>query len=193
MDGGAEVSSPPRTARRCAVCAVSHAVVFWTAAGIWFLGVWATEDTSTTLLTLALSQGVSVRDAIIAYSVSGICGILSGILLFARLAKKNVERFGAIEEPRLYDCYRPQFILMLCVFDGGTILAQTYLATGPTSRLVMGSVNLVVCVGLASSLLYIFFLWRTFRKAPNDADESRLQIEQGDFSSIARGLLSPDG
>lgn len=181
--------------RACSACAASHAVLFWIAAVVWFLGVWATEDTATTLVTLALSSGASARDAYIAFSIGGCAGLFSGALLFSRLARANVERIAALREPRLWDCFRPQFIVWLCVFDGGTVLLQTFVAKDATSRLIMGAVNLAVCVSLATSLLYIFWLWRTF--VPEHGGPSREELlvnasaEEEDFSTLARGVVSP--
>lgn len=183
----------PSTVRPCSVCASSHAVLFWLASLIWFVGVWATEDTATTLVTLALSQGASVRDAYIAYGIGGVAGLASGFFLFSRLARANVERIAALREPRLYDCFRPHFVVWLCVFDGGTILLQTYVAKDATSRLAMGAVNFAVCVSLATSLLYILWLWRMF--VPGSGQTGLLSdaatADEKDFTSLARGLISP--
>ena len=150
-------------------CAVPHAVLFWLAALVWFAGAWATADTSTTLLALSLSQGTRVRDAAIAYGLGGAAGIAAGCSLFSRLARANVERIARLEKPRLWQCFRPQFVLWLVVFDGGTVLLQLYVCKDGVSRLAMGAVNLVVCVGLCLSLLVILSLWRSFAPGGGDA------------------------
>jgi hypothetical protein len=154
---------PPRGAW----CGAPHAVLFWAAALIWFAGAWATADTLTTLLALSLSQGVSARDAAIAYCLGGAVGIAAGVFLFSRLARANVERIARLRSPRLWECFRPQFLAWLLFFDGGTVLLQFYVCKDGVSRLVMGAVNLVVCVGLSLSLLVILALWRGFAPLPH--------------------------
>jgi len=144
---------------------VPHAVLFWLAALVWFAGAWATADTSSTLLALALSQGVPARDAAAAYGVGGAAGLFAGPFLFARLARANVERIARLRTPRPWQAFRPQFVLWLCVFDGGTVLLQFYVCRDAVSRLVMGAINLVVCVGLSLSLLVLLAAWRGFAPA----------------------------
>jgi hypothetical protein len=147
---------------KCPWCAVPHGLLFWLAALVWFAGAWATADTSTTLLALALSQGVAPTAAALSYGFAGAAGLVAGWFLFGRLARANVARIARLQRPRIWHAFRPVFVVWLCVFDGGTVLLQFYVCKDGASRLAMGAVNVAVCVGLSASLLIIFHSWRGF-------------------------------
>lgn len=183
------MTDPPRFAW----CAVPHAVLFWLAALVWFAGAWATADTATTLLALSLSQGMRVRDAATAYGIGGAAGLAAGGTLFARLARANVERISRLRAPRPWECFRPQFVLWLVVFDGGTVLLQVYVCRDAVSRLVMGAVNLVVCVGLSLSLLVILYLWCSFAPAAAAAGGGNDALLAGDGAAGAESVVKEEG
>ena len=155
-DDAAAATAP----RGCRCCSAPHALLFWLAALVWALGAWACGDTALTLLLQALAQGAAAAAAGGAVAAGVAAGAAATVFLFAPLAHANVARIDALREPRLYDTFRLKFLLGLCLFDGGTVVAQIFLAKSPPAQLSMAALNTSVATGLGATTVYIVaVLW----------------------------------
>jgi hypothetical protein len=157
--------APAPAPRGCRCCSAPHALLFWVAALVWALGAWACGDTALTLLLQALAQGAAAAAAGGAVAAGVAAGAAATVFLFAPLARANVDRIDALPEPRLYDTFRLKFLLGLCLFDGGTVTAQIFLAKSPPVQLSMAALNTCVATGLGATTVYIVaVLWCSFGK-----------------------------
>jgi hypothetical protein len=90
-----------------------------------------------------LSEAAALRPGGIGPWVAVACGLVIGGLkarfLFSRLCRKNLKRIAALEEPRLWQFYRPPFFLFLA----------TMIALGAMlSRLAHGNYPFLIGVGI---------------------------------------------
>ena len=133
------------------MCVVSRRMLHILAATVWYAGG----------IILLLKGGSLLREAA-ALRPGGIgpwaavaCGFLIGglkaRLLFNRTCRKNLKRIAALESPRVWQFYRPQFFLFLAaMITLGAILSR--LAHGDYPFLIgVGMVDLSIAVSLLGS------------------------------------------
>ena len=155
---------------------VSHSFLLWLAAAIWLLGAIACGQLSSTLLT---GLAVNKTSLYITLSVAVIVGLLLGGTLFRRLALANIDRIDALNAPRIWEAYRLRFYAFLVCFDGGSVLLTRYLVKDETSKLVVGGIDLAICVALSVSLpWYVFRYFHDFGSR-NAALKDALLLQEG--------------
>ena len=101
-------------------------------------------------------------------------------------------RIAALPAPQLYQCFRPKFVVGLCVFDGGTFAVQQFTPQTPVYLLANGALNAGVAVALAVSLVEILRLWQGFSPSVEAAVDVNTEPEaktQLLLQPIADGLV----
>lgn len=188
------------SSRSCAICRAPHLALAVVAGLVWALGAWATGDTACTLAALAVGQGASSAAELGSLGAGAAGGVGAAWALFAPLARANLARIDALEQPRLWESFRPRFLLGLVLFDGGTVLLQTFAVKDAVGRLTMAAVNMAVSVGLGLSLLVFLeqLCWtrafgaeRRKRAAAAAAGDALLLSEEG--GSSPDQSAGPDG
>ena len=82
-------------------------------------------------------------------------GLLKGGFLFSRSCEKNIKRIKALTEPRIWQCYRPGFLLFLAVIiPTGAWMSQAA-AGNFTFLCLVGALDLsIACALLSSSIVF---------------------------------------
>lgn len=81
-------------------------------------------------------------------------GAVRGRAAFARGCRKNLARIRALEEPRIWQFFRPAFFLMLIPMVGAGILLRTIAdAGGFWAEAAVGSLELMIALALLTSSL----------------------------------------
>lgn len=78
-------------------------------------------------------------------------GVLRGRTLFLRACRRNLLRINGLEEPRLWQFFRPGFFAALALMiAGGAVLARLA-RTGYWGGVVVGALELVIATALLTS------------------------------------------
>lgn len=147
------------------VCEASHCVLFWLAGLIWFIGAWACGDQAMVLMSDARDEGSSLvdpTDILIGEVVGASIGVVAAFAFFAPLCHRNIDRIEKLVRPRLYECYRLRFFICLVCLDGGTVLLTDFLAKDAVTKVIMGTIDMCICLGLGISLYVFVVRWRSF-------------------------------
>jgi hypothetical protein len=130
---------------------VSHRKVVIAAAVIWYGGG----------MSLVLKGGYLLRDAYemnpeglgapLALFGGLVAGLVKAFSIFGRSCRKNIARIAALEAPRLWQCFRPGFLLFLAVIIP-TGAAMSRLAEGNYAALcAVGALDLSIAAALLGS------------------------------------------
>ena len=131
------------------------------AALIWLLGAIACGDLGMKLLVPPSDPTpLSQEDLYTSIGTAIVVGILLGATFFRRLANENCDRINNLHEPKCWECYRIRFYIFLVVFDGGSVLVSDYFAKDTLSRLIIGTIDLTICVALSVS--FIVYPYKSF-------------------------------
>jgi hypothetical protein len=84
-----------------------------------------------------------------------IIGLLKGRFLFSRSCEKNIIRIKALPEPRVWQCYRPGFLLFLAVIIPTGAWMSRAAAENFTFLCLVGALDLsIACALLSSSIVF---------------------------------------
>ena len=143
---------------------VTQRTLIMLAAFVWYSGVIALI-----LKGSALIKSAHLMDpqSIWAYT-SGIAGIILGLIkgkfLFSKACSKNVKRIRALEDPRIWQCFRPGMLLFLAIIIPTGAWMSRAAAGNYTLLCLVGALDLSISFALLSSSI-VFFQLRAFSAA----------------------------
>lgn len=88
-------------------------------------------------------------------------GVLRGRTLFLRACRRNLRRIEALEDPRIWQFFRPGFFLALAVMIAGGAALAWLAGTGYWGSVVVGGLELVIALALITSSVAF---WRRERR-----------------------------
>lgn len=91
-------------------------------------------------------------------------GVLRGRTLFLRVCRRNLRRIEALEDPRIWQFFRPGFFLALAVMVAAGVALAWLARTGYWGSVVVGGLELVIALALLTSS--VAFWRRASRPAP---------------------------
>ena len=84
-----------------------------------------------------------------------IVGLLKGRILFSRSCEKNIVRIKAIDDPRIWQCYRPVFLIFLAIIIPTGAWMSRAAAGNFTFVCLVGALDLsIACALLSSSIVF---------------------------------------
>ena len=104
-------------------------------------------------------------------SIIGILiGLLKGRFPFGRSCEKNIERIKSLSEPRIWQCFRPGFLIFLAIIiPTGTWMSRA--AAGNFTLLcLVGALDLSIACALLSSSI-VFWKHKAFSPPDNSIAE----------------------
>jgi hypothetical protein len=154
---------------------VSHRTLNIIAAIIWYGGG----------ISLLLKGGVLVKDlhSLDAQSMwtylaptAGIAfGLLKGRFFFSKSCEKNIKRIRELDEPRIWQCYRPDMLIFLAIIIPTGIWMSRAAAGNYTLLCVVGALDLSIACALLSSSI-VFWKFRVF--SPSNDKQLRKRKSQ---------------
>jgi len=134
----------------------SHRTLKLLAALVWFIGVVVLAIKSSTLFIEAEHLNPGLPWLWVAIVAGLILGAIKAKYLFSRLCRKNLSRIEALEQPKIWNFYRPHFFIFLfCMVTLGAYLSRW--AAGDYSMLLTVA---AVEVSIATALLGSSFCFR---------------------------------
>ena len=134
---------------------VSPRTLMITAAIIWYGG-----GISLLLKGGALIKNVHALDAQSIWTyLAPILGILIGLLkgrfLFSKSCEKNIKRIKALDDPRIWQCFRPGFLVFLSIMIPTGAWMSRAAAGNFTFLCLAGALDLsIACALLSSSIVF---------------------------------------
>ena len=90
-----------------------------------------------------------------------VAGLLKGRFLFSKSCKKNIKRIRALENPQVWQCFRPGMLIFLAIIiPTGTWMSKSA-AGNYTFLCFVGALDLSISFALLSSSI-IFFQLKAF-------------------------------
>ena len=82
-------------------------------------------------------------------------GLLKGRLLFSRSCDKNIARIKALDDPRVWQCFRPVFLIFLIIVIPTGAWMSRAAAGNFTFLCLVGALDLsIACALLSSSIVF---------------------------------------
>ena len=90
-----------------------------------------------------------------------LAGLLKGRFLFSKSCKKNIKRIRALENPQLWQCFRPGMLIFLAIIiPTGTFMSKSA-AGNYTFLCFVGALDLSISFALLTSSI-VFFQLKAF-------------------------------
>ena len=116
-------------------------------------------------IALLLKSGALINDAhalnpqstwtYLAPILGIIVGLLKGRFLFSRSCEKNIKRIKALTNPRIWQCYRPGFLIFLAIIIPTGAWMSRAAAGNFTFLCLVGALDLsIACALLSSSIVF---------------------------------------
>ncbi len=131
-------------------------------------------------ISLLFKGGALIRDAYtlepqslwtyLAPILGILIGLLKGRLLFSKSCEKNIMRIKALDDPRIWQCFRPGFLIFLAmVIPIGAWMSRA--AAGNFTYLcLVGALDLTIACALLSSSI-VFWKLKAFSSSGNSVAE----------------------
>ena len=99
-----------------------------------------------------------------------IVGLLKGRILFSRSCEKNIVRIKALDDPRIWQCFRPAFLIFLAIVIPTGAWMSRAAAGNFTLLCLVGALDLsIACALLSSSIVF----WKS--NAFSDSGDSKVK------------------
>ncbi len=150
---------------------VSRRMLNILAAVVWHIGGFVLLIKAGTLLLEADSLRPEQNWQWIFVGIALLLGGLKARYLFSRSCRKNLARIEGLDQPRIWQFFRPQFflLLMLMILTGATL---SRLAEGHYQSLIgVGALDLSLAIALLGSSI-VFWQQRAFAYAPESRASS---------------------
>ena len=90
-----------------------------------------------------------------------VAGVLKGIFLFGKSCKKNIKRIRALDNPRVWQCFRPGMLIFLALIIPTGAWMSRASAGSYTLLCLVGALDLSISFALLTSTI-VFFQLRAF-------------------------------
>jgi len=126
------------------------------AAIVWYIGGIMLFRSGLELIiqSLELREGILWPSIFISFGI--ILGIFQALFIFRNSCRKNLLRIGQLEDPRLWQFYRPGFFLALAVMITSGILMDHYSQGHYFYMLAVAAIDFALTISLLGSS-YIFW------------------------------------
>ena len=141
---------------------VSRKLLMIIAAAIWYAGGIILILKGGSLIAEAYQLDSSSFWAGLALIVGATAGLLKARFWFNKVCKKNVVRINALESPRLWQFYRPGFLLFLAVIMPTGALMSKAAAGNYTLLCLVGALDISIAFALLTSSL-VFWKLKAFK------------------------------
>lgn len=129
---------------------VSHTALKVLAAATWYIGSGVLLYKGSGYLLEAAGTGSAVWPAL-----SGAAGVLVGLMrgrtMFLKACHRNLARIDALDDPRVWQFFRPAFFAALAVMIAGGAVLAWLAETGYTGAVVVGGLELIIGTALLTS------------------------------------------
>ena len=143
---------------------VSHRTVAITAAVIWYGGGISLMIKGGHLIADAYELGGQSATALACALVGLVAGLVKARFLFMHSCSKNLERITALPDPRVWQCFRPGFLLFLAIIIP-TGVWMSHAAEGSFRWLcAVGALDLSIATALLVSGA-VFWKMQTFSRS----------------------------
>jgi hypothetical protein len=93
-------------------------------------------------------------------------GLLKGRFLFSRSCEKNIKRIKALDHPRIWQCFRPGFLIFLAIIIPTGVWISRAAAGNFTFLCLVGALDLSIACALLSSSI-VFWKHKAFSSSGN--------------------------
>ncbi len=129
---------------------VSRTALKALAAATWYIGGGVLLYKGSGYLFAAAASGSELWPAL-----SGALGVTVGLMrgrtMFLRACRQNLARIDALDDPRVWQFFRPGFFAALAVMIAGGAVLAWLAETGYTGAVVVGGLELVIATALLTS------------------------------------------
>lgn len=142
---------------------VSHTALKALAAATWYVGGGVLLFKGSGYLLSAAASGPWLYPAISGVIGIGV-GLLRGRTMFLRACRRNLARIDALEQPRVWQFFRPGFFAALAVMIAGGAALAWVAGTGYRGGVVVGGLELMIATALLTSS---GAFWRRSERQPD--------------------------
>lgn len=129
---------------------VSRTALKALAAATWYVGGGVLLYKGSGYLLAAAASGGVLWPAL-----SGMLGVTVGLMrgrtMFLRACRRNLARIDSLDDPRIWQFFRPGFFAALAVMIAGGAVLAWLAATGYTGAVVVGGLELIIATALLTS------------------------------------------
>ncbi len=144
---------------------VSRGTLKALAALTWYIGAGVLLYKGSGYVLGALREGAALPP-VTAGVVGVVAGLARGRTMFLRACRGNLARIDALEEPRVWQFFRPGFFAALLVMIAGGAVLAWLAGTGYWGSVVVGGLELVIGTALLTSSVGF---WRRGEDASSEA------------------------
>ena len=130
------------------------------AAAVWYIGGIMLFRSGLELTILARELNSSYLWPLIFIAFGITLGIIQVLFIFRHSCRKNMQRINQLEDPRLWQFFRPGFFLALAIMITSGILMDHFAKGHYYSMLTVAAVDFALTISLLGSS-YVF--WTDFR------------------------------
>lgn len=129
---------------------VSRATLKILAAATWYIGGGVLLYKGTGYVLAAASAG-PVVPPVLAGVAGAAVGLMRGRTMFLRACRRNLQRIAALDDPRVWQFFRPGFFAALAVMIAAGAVLAWLASTGYWGQVVVGGLELVIATALLTS------------------------------------------
>lgn len=142
----------------------SKRTLVYLAAAVWYIGGIMLFRSGLELIiqTRGLKEGTFWPVIFIALGIG--LGVFQALVIFSRSCRKNLRRINLLEDPRLWQFYRPGFFLALAIMITSGVLLDHFAQGHYYFMLAVAAVDFALTISLLGSS-YVF--WTDFKHISN--------------------------
>lgn len=129
---------------------VSRATLKILAAATWYIGGGVLLYKGAGYLVAAASVG-PVVPPVLAGVAGAAVGLMRGRTMFLRACRRNLQRIAALDDPRVWQFFRPGFFAALAVMIAAGAVLAWLAGTGYWGQVIVGGLELVIATALLTS------------------------------------------
>jgi hypothetical protein len=148
---------------------VSHLTLIVIAAVVWYSGGIALLLKGSALIKSAYAIDSQSLWTFTAPLLGIIAGLLKGKFLFSKSCKKNIQRIRSLDNPRLWQCFRPGMLIFLAIIIPTGAWMSRAAAGNFTYLCLVGALDLSISFALLTSSI-VFLQLKVFRPLWAKAD-----------------------
>jgi hypothetical protein len=148
---------------------VSHLTLIVLAAFVWYSGGIALLLKGSALVKSAYAIDSQSLWIFAAPLLGVIAGIIKGKFLFSKSCKKNIQRIRSLDNPQVWQCFRPGMLIFLAIIIPTGAWMSRVAAGNFTYLCIVAALDLSISFALLTSSI-VFLQLRAFRPLGTKAD-----------------------
>ncbi len=137
----------------------SKRILFYLAAAVWYIGGVMLFRGGVELIRQAVDLKPAVSWHWLAIVLGLVVGVLQAATIFSRSCRKNLERISSLENPMIWQFFRPGFFLALVVMITSGILLDHWAQGRYFLMLGVAAVDFALTLSLLGSSI-VFWTWK---------------------------------